>query len=207
MTILNHLNDFKNSINEVNWFIWIAFQIDSSWKYILSEKQRDFISESAYLKLFIAWENFLQNSYIEYMLWEPSISWKIIHRYISPNDSDHANGILLGCQRYIDWTNPEIIKKMSNLHFTVDNPFDVWISSMLNELFDMKTIRNAAAHFSITTAKPLDALASKKLGKICSNMKISELIFSLDPSSWSWETIFAVYINKLEICAEGIANG
>jgi hypothetical protein len=130
-----------------------------------------------------------------------------ITRYVQPLDEQHAIKLLIGTQKYVDWSNPEIIKKLSNLHFAPGNPFDTFVSSMMADLFDLKTIRNAAAHLDSTTRRQLDSLGTRKLKRLCNNLKVSELIFAVDPDSAANETILTTYLNKLDVCAEGIANG
>jgi len=94
------------------------------------QNQREFITDSAYLKIFIAWETFLEDSFIQYMLGEHSISGKVISCCVQPTDKKHANNLLIGTQRYVDWSNPEIIRKLCNLYFKSGNPFDIFISSI-----------------------------------------------------------------------------
>lgn len=207
MSLIYSLTTFRVSVAEANSFIALAFQQDGNENYALPQNQRDFITDSAYLKFFIAWETFLESSFIKYMLGEPSILGNAIIRYVQPIDEQHANRLLIGTQKYVDWSNPEIVKKLCNLHFAPGNPFDTYISSMMGDLFDLKTIRNAAAHLNSTTRHQLDSLGSRKLKRPCNNLKVSDLILAVNPDSASNETILTTYLNKLDVSAEGIANG
>lgn len=207
MPLIDSLTTFRVSVAEVNSFIDLAFQQGDDGNYVLPQNQREFITDSAYLKLFIAWETFLETSFIQYMLGEPSILGNVITRYVQPQDEQHANRLLIGTQKYVDWSNPEIVKRLCNLHFASGNPFDTFISSMMSDLFDLKIIRNAAVHLSSTTQQQLDSIGARKLRRPCNNLKVSDIIFALDPDSAANETILTTYINKLDVSAEGIANG
>ncbi len=207
MPLIDTLNTFRVSVVEVNSFIALAFQQNSHGNYTLPQNQREFVTDSAYLKLFIAWETFLEKSFIKYMLGEPSILGRVITRYVQPLDERHANSLLIGTQKYVDWSNPEIVKRLCNLHFAPGNPYDTFLSSMMTDLFDLKTIRNAAAHLTSTTQPQLDSLGERKLKRPCKNLKVSDFIFAVDPDSSINETILTIYLNKLDISAEGIANG
>lgn len=207
MSLMDSLTTFRVSVVEANSFIDLAFQQDGVGNYVLPQNQREFMTDSAYLKLFIAWETFLENSFIKYMLGEPSILGRAITRYVQPRDEKHANSLLIGTQKYVDWSNPEIVKRLCNLHFAPGNPFDTFISSMMTDLFDLKTIRNAAVHLTSTTRPQLDSLGTRKLKRSCNNLKVSDLIFAVDPDSASNETVLTTYLNKLDVSAEGIANG
>lgn len=207
MSLTDSLTTFRNSVVEVNSFIDLAFQQDVNGNYVLLQNQREFITDSAYLRLFIAWETFLEDSFIKYMLGEPSILGNTITRYVQPLDEQHANSLLIGTQKYVDWSNPEIVKRLCNLHFASGNPFDTFVSSMMTDLLDLKTIRNAAAHLSSTTRQKLDSLGTRKLKRTCNNLKVSDILFAIDPDSAVNETIITTYLNKLDVSAEGIANG
>ena len=207
MSLIYSLTTFRVSVAEANSFIALAFQQDGDGNYALPQNQREFITDSAYLKIFISWETFLENSFIQYMLGEPSILGNAITRYVQPLNEQHANSLLIGTQRYVDWSNPEIVKKLSKIHFASGNPFDTFVSSMLTDLFDLKTIRNAAAHLTSTTRQQLDSLGTRKLKRLCNNLKVSDILFAVDPDSNANETILTTYLNKLDISAEGIANG
>lgn len=207
MSLINSLTTFRDSVAEANSFIALAFQQDSNGNYVLSQNEREFITDSAYIKIFITWETFLENSFIQYMLGKSSILGNVILRYVQPIDEQHANRLLIGTQRYVDWSNPDTVKTLSILHFASGNPFDTFISSMKTDLFDLKTIRNAAVHLSSTTQQQLDSLGTRKLRRLCNNLKVSDIIFAVDPDSAANETILTTYLNKLDVSAEGIANG
>ena len=207
MPLIDSLNTFRVSVAEANSFITLAFQQNGSGNYILPQNQREFISDSAFLKLFIAWETFLERSFIQYMLGELSIMGHSITRYVQPVDEQHANKLLIGIQKYVDWSNPEIVKRLSNLYFITGNPIDTYVSSTMVDLFDLKTVRNAAAHLTSTTRQQLDSVGTRKLKRTCTNLKVSDFIFAVDPDSVASETILTIYLTKLDIAAEGIANG
>ena len=207
MPLVDSLNNFRSSITEANGFISIAFQQDASGTYLLPQNQRDFITDSAFLKMFIAWETFLESIFIKYMLGELSILGTMVPRFVQPSNKDHALQILIGTQKYVDWSNPEIVKRLSNIYFANGNHIDIFISSIFIELFDLKTIRNAAAHLSTTTGKQLDSLGSRLLNLTQANLTVSQLIFTSDPSGTGGTTFLSTYLTKLDITAEGIANG
>ncbi len=206
MPLIDSLNTFRASIAEANSFIALAFQQDAAGAYVLPQNQRDFISDSAFLKLFIAWETFLEDSFIKYMLGEPSITGASIVRYVQPVDEQHANKILIGTQKYVDWSNPDIVKRLCNLFFDTANPYNTFINSMLTDLFDLKTVRNAAAHLTSTTRQQLDSVGTRRLRRPCTNMKVSDFIFAINPDSAGGDTILTSYLNQLDVSAEGIAN-
>jgi len=207
MPLIDALTTFRGAVAEANSFITLAFKQDTSGNYILSANQQDFLTDSAYLRVFIAWETFLENTFVRYMLGEHSILGNIVTSYVRPLDDQHANRLLIGTQKFVDWSDPQTVKKLCNLYFSPGNPIDTFVSSMASDLSDLKTIRNAAAHLSSTTRKQLDALGTRKLKKTCTNLKVSDYILAVDPVSKTNDTILTSYLNLLDVCAEGIANG
>lgn len=207
MPLIDSLNTFRASIVEANRFISLAFQQDAGGVYILPQNQRDFITDSAYLRIFIAWESFLESSFIQYMLGEPSILGNLVVRYVQPIDEQHAHRLLIGTQKYVDWSNPDIVKRLCNLYFSPGNPFDTFISSVMTDLLDLRTVRNAAAHLTSTTRQQLDSVGTRRLKRPCVNLKVSDYVFAVNPDSAAGDTILTTYLGQLDVSAEGIANG
>lgn len=206
MPLVDCLNNYRLSIDEANSFIALAFQQNAAGVYLLPQNQRDFISESSFLKIFIAWETFLESSFLDYLLGEPSITGSIINRHAQPIDRDHAHRLLAGTKNFVDWSSPETVRKLSNLYFVQGNPIDSFISTIHTDIMDLKTVRNAAAHMSSTTSNQMDSLGTRKLKQPCNNLKVADFIFAIDPNSSTHETILTTYLTKLDIAAEGIAN-
>lgn len=207
MPLIDTLNTFRNSVADASGFIHFAFQQDSNGNYVQPQNQREFITDSAYLKMFISWETFIESSFIQYMLGEPSILGTSITRYVQPIDKEHAKNLLIGTNRYVDWANPENIKRLCKLYFASGNHFETYINSISSDLSDLRTIRNAAAHLTSTTQKPLDGVGTRMLNRQCNNLKVSDILLALDPNSNVGDTILNTYLNKLDVCAEGIAKG
>jgi len=208
MALNDVLLNYRNSITSCNQNMNIAFSTDDAGNYIYSQSQRDFLIESAYLKIFISWENFLENAFIEYLLGEPCINGNVIQRFANPIDRNHAVKLLIGTQKYVDWANPEIIRRLSKIFFIPGNPVDNIIGSIQSDFFDLKTIRNSAAHISATTNHELDALATRKLQRQCIGFTVSRLILSFDPNAAvNNQTLLTSYTTLLDVAAENIANG
>ncbi|MCO5949921.1 hypothetical protein [Mucilaginibacter flavidus] len=207
MSLAASLASYRASIVEANSFISMAFQKNAAGDYLLPANQRNFITDSSFLKMFIAWETFIENAFIDYMLGEPSINGHTVVKYVQPIDHNHAGKILIGTQKYVDWSNPEIIKKLSNLYFEPSNIIDTYISSTMADLFDLKTIRNAAAHLTSTTQNQIVSLGNRLLSINNPTITVSDLILSFDPRATGAVTVLTSYLTKLDILAEGIANG
>lgn len=205
MSISNCLDNFRTGIQQINVYISIAFEQDGAGNDLYSEDKKEFIVTSAFLKMFIYWEEFLENIFINYLVGEPSLDGTQVNTFVSPQSPEHARKILIGTQKYVDWANQEIVRRLADIFFENGEPLATNIASISTELSDLRTIRNAAAHVSSTTQPKLDALASRISSRTSSNISVSKLVMMLDPNDQSF-TILQSYQNILDITAENISQ-
>ncbi|MCA6368865.1 MAG: hypothetical protein IM631_05400 [Cytophagales bacterium] len=208
MPLQDTLNSYRSSIVECNANLNIAFAIDGGGGYIYAQRQREFIVESAFLKIFISWETYLENAFIGYLLGEPSITGRVVNRFATPIDFNHAHKILIGTQRYVDWANSDTVIKLGGLYLEPNNPINDTVGAIKADMDDLRIIRNSAAHMSATTNAALDGLASRKLRTPCSNYSVPQLVLTFDPAApINNQTILNTYLTILDAAAENIANG
>lgn len=206
MQFIEIKRNYHDSIGKALDLIALAHSTDSSGSAIWKEEQKRIITESAFLKIFIAWEKLLEDSFVSYMMGMPSVTGKSIVRYVVPISDSHAHKMLMGNQRYVDWSNPDLIRVLSNNYFENGLPYEIVISSINTDIMDLKTIRNAAAHLSSTTSKQLDSLGNRKLGRPCNDIAVYDLILSSDPNIQG-NTVLKTYLDMLEAAIVQITNG
>lgn len=205
MSLANTLQTFRDSIAAVNGLIASAHSIDAAGIKLWSTDETVFITESAFLKMFISWESFLERTFILYLTGNLSVSGKTITRYANPINEQHAHEILIGVMKYVDWSNSEIVRKFAKLYFDSGEPYETAISSANVDLMDLKTIRNSSAHLSSTTTQKLDSLAGRKLNRPVAGITVYDLILSPDPN-FTGNTILKSYQDILDATAYIIAN-
>jgi hypothetical protein len=207
MAIVQNLADFRSSIIELVSHITYAHQKYATGRYKINPNLREFISESAFLRIYITWETFLESCFVDYLLNEVSILQNRPAKWVSPLDYNHAQQIIVGNQRHMDWSNPEVVRKISNIFFHQGYVFNTVLSSINNDLMDLKAIRNAAAHISSTTISKLDGVSSRILATPCVNYTSYKLLFSSDPRSTTNQSVLDRYLQIIDVAAEQIANG
>jgi hypothetical protein len=209
MSIAQNLLDYRNSVIECQSFIDHAHLKYANGSYKINQNLRIFISESAFLKIFIAWETFLEQCFVDYLLNEPSILVNRPAKWANPIDRVHANKMIIGTQKYMDWANPELVRRLSEVYFHNGYLFNTQLGAINNDLLDLKTIRNSAAHLSSTTSSKLDGLSTRILGRPCVNFTAYNLLFANDPLSTTTpiSNILTKYLTLLDVSAEIIANG
>jgi hypothetical protein len=72
--------------------------------------------------------------------------------------------MLVGTQRFVDWSTPGTVIKLADLYFDGGEPFRTPIVSATAHLERMKRVRNATAHVSKTTQAALDAVYAQWTG-------------------------------------------
>lgn len=114
----------------------------------LHQPQVDLIFELAFLKIFIAWEQFLENTFIRYMCGASSLSGEKPRRIVSVRFLDDALRVIYGNRLYADWTSVDVIINRANSFFDNGEPYATPLQSAAVELTSMKRIRNHIVHHS-----------------------------------------------------------
>jgi hypothetical protein len=180
--------------------------MDAAGNHILPLIDRKQITVAAFLNMFIAWETFLESAFAAYMTGEPTAAGRLPTRYVSPQSTDEAKVMLIGTQRFFDYGNHENVRKIARMFFQNGDPFEPHISSLIGDLADLRTMRNASAHITSTTQTALDALAQGIFGAPRPSIDLYTLLTSVDPRIPGGVTVLAAYRDKLLIGAGLIAT-
>lgn len=204
------LNDvflkYQQGINEAQYLIDFSHSRYQSGGYKHPDVIRRFISKSAFIDIFISWESFLETSFLEYLNGELSASGRAVTRYATPMNLEHGRRIVVGTNKFFDWGNPEIVRRIASLYFEDGEPFSTTIGAVNSDLLDMRNVRNAAAHITSTTQTQLDATASRWLLRPVSNIEVYDFIFSSLPNVNPTKTVLSKLIESLNAAAFNITN-
>ena len=168
------LTKYRDGVSQTNGYINMAYESDSHGNDVFDDEKKDFIISSAFLKMFIFWEEFLESSFLTYLTGEPSTSGTTVDCCVTPRDLDHASEILIGTQNYVDWASCDVVRRLAKIYLSDGDPISSNLLSISRELADLKTVRNAAAHMSSTTGHKFNALATRVLGVHTTNGKVSQ---------------------------------
>jgi hypothetical protein len=206
MPLLTALTDYKTKSAGYVQYIGKAFTQNSDGRYILTAAEQSFIVDSAFLRIFIAWETFLEEVFVGYMMGHPSTGGRHATRFAVPSSEAHARNLLIGTQKYVDWANPEIVRKLAQLYFDNGEPIGPLVASIQTDLFDLKIIRNAAAHLTSTTSRALEGLVNRKLGITMQGVTVSDFLLSFDTSDTATSTILDSYIALLDAASFNVVS-
>jgi hypothetical protein len=130
----------------------------------LYKKQLYKIIELSFLEIFLAWEKFLEDSLIDYLLVKKNS--RKFHCYIRPRSVKHILEILQEGRLYADFANTEFILRVANTYFRNGEPFNSSIRLHKTSIDDIKTIRNAIAHDSSNSMEKFQKLVRRHLGTL-----------------------------------------
>ncbi|MBD7990765.1 hypothetical protein H9643_08275 [Ochrobactrum sp. Sa2BUA5] len=207
MAIAQSLTAFRTSLSQCDNLIANAHSSATSGAHYFPLIDREQITVAAFLNMFIAWEEFIEATICGFMLGAPTINGTQPTRFVSPTNKEHSLKMVIHTNRYFDYANQDSVKKLAKLYFDNGYPFDPPISSLSQELTQLKTIRNACAHMSSTTKTAFETIAMQVLGAPQPGISVYQLLTAIIPNSKPSVTVFASYKEKLLTAAQIIAEG
>jgi len=137
----------------------------------LHPKQAAVIREMAFLYVFAAWEEFVEESFVKYMTGSGTKAFVPALRCGKCDNMSHALKVLSGRpdydprKHYMSWTSPKIVIQRAKVFFDSGLPFSFVLNKYLVELADARVLRNHIAHRSDSTQKDFQKML-KTYGRI-----------------------------------------
>jgi hypothetical protein len=169
----------------------------------LRNLQIELVAELAFLRVFIGWENFLEESFLRYMVKSPSPSGYSPRLLTSARTLDHALRLVLSGRPYFSWSSVDQVIKTANLYFENGEPFAGVLQSAMTDLTDMRTIRNRITHRSPLAREQFTSFIRRKFGHGKKGMTSGRFLQTLstnDPSI----TFMDYYISVLKAASQMI---
>ena len=133
---------------------------------LLTMKEHASIAELAYLKVFLAWERFLEQSFLYYMCGhkEPKIK---CHCFVVAPNLDHASVLVYPEGRhYAEWGNPVRVRDRAKRFFKEGEPYWSALGAAFDKLEEMRKIRNCIAHPSKYAREQFEKVVRASLGHV-----------------------------------------
>lgn len=141
------------------------------------------IVELSFLQVYLAWEDFLEQTFLRYMCGGRTSSGKSPRLYVKPKNLDHAYNIIKGKQPFIKWEIAKDVIERAELFFHNGEPFKNAIGSISVELEDMRKIRNRVAHRSQSARIQFEDLVRERLGRKPRNITPGSFLFTMETNS------------------------
>lgn len=200
----NIYREFNSCIDEAYDCVKIANTFSYSSEFKIGKKYIYDIYEIAFLKVFTAWETFLEHSFVAYMTGAKTKRCKP-KLYLKKVSKKHALDILCGTLEYPDWTKIEDVCTLTRLYFVKGKPFLLPLQEIEVYFNEMKKVRNAIAHISVNARDKFYGLIKATLPTFRSDITPGEFLCSY-VSKRPKKTFLDHYISFLKIAASEIIH-
>lgn len=204
-TIEECYNDFiqiYDGYNEMLSDSTILYQQNIGYdEHFFSKKIYDAIVEYCFMQIYLAWEKFLENSFILYLNGQTDMQGNIYIRYGIPKDKEHAYNMIKGTKNYPDWTNIGDVKCLAKIYFENGGPYSI-IENIPVEFDDIKNIRNRISHISEKSIKAFERVLTKTIMQT-TNVSVGDFLMTFRDHS---QTYFSYYLDFLKGYVEAICN-
>ena len=174
---------------------------------VISLQRRDSMTELALLKAFLAWESFLEESFVLYLVGQKPPRGRPPHRYAFPPTQSAANEWLLpesGRRDYAEWANAEAVSNRAERFFRDGRPYTPVLKSNQNAFDEIRIIRNAIAHASASAHQKFEKVARLRLVPLPANLTVGGYLAMTVPGSSPPISFLESYFSKLEFFARQI---
>lgn len=201
----NVLKDFRRRLRGCRDFAADAYRWSlPGARPRISRKRRDSIIELVFLRAFLAWETFLEESFILYLLGHKPPKGRVPHRFtFPPNRKSAETWVIPEHRQYATWDAESVINRAQRF-FRDGRPFTNALRPSQNLLDESKTIRNAMAHESRTAHDKFENLVRIKLGTLPLNLSVGSFLGTTIPGSSPPQTFLEFYLDKIEFIGEQI---
>jgi len=124
----------------------------------------EMVTEMALLRAFLAWEAFLEESFILYLWGKKPPRGKLPKPCVHPPTRRVAEQLVAEGKDYADWAEVEKVIKRAERFFQDGEPYSDALKSQKSRLQDIKIVRNAAVHSSSFSWEKFQILTRRELG-------------------------------------------
>lgn len=144
MAIADYYTDFLTTTSVSKEIRVKANSPDSGF----SDDARFLLYEAIFLRVFRAYENFLEEVFLCYLTGERDMSGNAVTSFLTPTDRYHARKMVASSQSFLDWTSPSVVMERSQIYIDGGDPIRTAVASSQQHLQQAKKIRNHIAHNS-----------------------------------------------------------
>jgi hypothetical protein len=161
--------------------------------------------EAAFLQMQRAWEAFLEEILLGYLLGETPVSGQPIITYFTVANKDIGRRLLYQERAYCDWINEEAVRNRFALFFPTPNRVDDALRLIIGELREIAKIRNVIPHSSILANDKFAGMWQAKIGGKPKITRAAHFLLLEDRENQP-STYFETYETALEVAATKITG-
>ena len=166
-------------------------------------QRRDIFVEVAFLRTFTGWENFLEETFLLYLVGHKAPKGPQPTRYGFPANGRAASEWCTDGNTYANW-NANDVQRRPDRRLQDGEPFTPVLQSQQSRLAQLNTIRNAIAHESSAARGKFENLVRNELQALPSNITVGNFLITLVPGYTPPISLMEFYLDKLEFVAKRI---
>ena len=166
---------------------------------------RDIVVEAAYLQAFIAWEAFLEESFVLYVCGKRLPRQRNLRCLCTMRTRAQAeNFIIPEGKEYAEWTKTTIITDRAIRFFEGGRPYTNVLRPHQSKLDHMRFIRNAIAHASKYSQEKFQEIVRSELKTLPPRLTIGGFLITTKPHSSPPTTFLEDYLSYLRLMSQQI---
>lgn len=205
------LSEFIGSLREsrqlaADAYLWSTPQAGGGRPFI-TQRRRDSLAELAFLRSFLAWETFLEESFALYLAGQKPPRGRAPIRYaFPPNLKIAMEWVIPEGRGYAKWTSAHDVSVRAERFFRDGRPFAPTLRSQQAALEETRIIRNAIAHESMSARQKFETLVRTKLATLPSGLTVGSFFGMTVPGTTPPISFLESYITKIENLAKQIVR-
>lgn len=174
---------------------------------IVSQVRRDQMTEAAFLRAFLSWESFIEESFVLYLSGQRPPRGRAPRRYAYPPTYHMAaEWVVPEGRPYASWANAAGVSTRAERFFKDGRPFAPVLRANLSLFDEARTIRNAIAHKSADARQKFETLVRNKLGTLPPNLTVGSFLGMTAPGSAPPVSFLEHYVSKIDFVARRIVR-
>jgi hypothetical protein len=202
------LTAFIRTLNEGRRFAAEAYSWASrtpGHRPTISVRRRNSITEHAFLHSFLAWEAFLEESFVLYLSGQRPPRGRAPQRYsFPPNIQIAMDWVVPEGKDYAMWTIANHVANRAERFFRHGAPYASVLRGNQNTLDELRILRNAIAHSSTSVRRKFETLVRNRLGILPMNLTVGAFLWTSIPASHPPRAFIEDYLNRIEFIARQI---
>ena len=162
------------------------------------------ISEFAFLRAFLAWESFLEDTFVLYLLGKLPPRGRAPRRFGIPPTYDRAYELVREGAPFGKWNSmPQVIGRAERF-FRSGQPYRGALVNRTSRFDELNTLRNKIAHTTSSAASKFEGLVRSKLGIFPAGTTVGSFLATTVPQSAPPQSFFDYYLDVLRASADAI---
>lgn len=171
----------------------------------VTRKRRDSMIEMAFLRAFLGWELFLEESFVLFLVGQKPPRGRAPYRHTFPPDLEKAREwVVPEGKDYAKWNIAAHVASRAERHFRSGGPFASVLRANQNTLEDARFIRNAIAHDSASAFNRFEEVVRRALLIVPPNLTVGGFLSTTVPGSAPPISFLEFYVGKIDFAARQI---